>query len=53
MALMKLPPDFVEIGNIDETKEKKFVNVVGIVKDCRLPIPTHGTGESTVINPCF
>ncbi|KAK0614280.1 hypothetical protein B0T14DRAFT_528168 [Immersiella caudata] len=42
MAPSSLPPDFVEIRDIDGDKMGKFVNVVGIVKDCRLPIPTAG-----------
>jgi hypothetical protein len=42
-----LPPNYTEIKTIldEELSPGRMVTVVGVVKDCRLPIPTGGTGE--------
>ena len=42
-----LPPNCTEIKAIldENVFPGSFVNVIGVVKDCRLPIPTSGTGE--------
>lgn len=42
-----LPPKFTDIKAIldEDVSVGSFVNVVGVVKDCRLPMATSRTGE--------
>ncbi|KAG7288706.1 hypothetical protein NEMBOFW57_005062 [Staphylotrichum longicolle] len=40
-----LPKNYTELRAILEgsVTQGQFINVIGVVKDCRLPIPTHGS----------
>jgi hypothetical protein len=42
-----LPPGYKPLKEIheEEVSPGSLVNVIGVVKDCQLPIPTKGTGE--------
>lgn len=43
-----LPHGFTELRKLldDQVHAGAFINAIGMVKDCRLPIPTKGTGMS-------
>jgi hypothetical protein len=42
-----LPKNCTELRAIAEESitQGRFVDIIGLVKDCRLPIPTNGSGE--------
>ena len=43
-----LPPGFVTVKDIlngEKVRERSRVNVVGIVTDFRVPVPTNGAGK--------
>jgi protection-of-telomeres protein 1 len=44
-----LPPRFTTIKDIldGDIKAGSFVNVIGVVKECQLPVATAGKGMST------
>jgi hypothetical protein len=44
------PSGFISLRDLSEERVgiNRFVNVIGIVKDCRLPIPTNGAGNFLV-----
>ncbi|KAL2148779.1 hypothetical protein VTH82DRAFT_1926 [Thermothelomyces myriococcoides] len=46
-----VPPNFVQIKPIldEEVSPGDLVNIIGVVKDCRLPIPTVGTDYKCTI----
>ena len=45
-AAIPLPSSFTEMRAIldERVSPGSFVNVVGLVKDCQLPVPTNGKG---------
>lgn len=44
---LPLPRGFISISELldDSQGPGKEVSLIGVVKDCKLPIPTKGTGE--------
>ncbi|SPQ22028.1 e42c71ff-b66e-4a2f-9b96-fda8cc3d8f9f [Thermothielavioides terrestris] len=49
-----LPPKFTKIRAVldEQVSPGGFVNVIGLVKDCQLPIPTSGTDYKCTLTLC-
>lgn len=45
----RFPKGFITIRDLLDSKivSGKYVSIVGVVKDYRLPLPTKGSGKST------
>jgi predicted RNA-binding protein with RPS1 domain len=51
--VLPLPRGFISISDLLDNSQGpgKEVSLIGVVKDCKLPIPTRGAGEKCLSNP--